>query len=52
MRFRNRGCESLEFERVNERIEQLIQNQLHWYGGRLWCRDSTGFGCSRIHGVI
>lgn len=27
-RFRNRGCESLEFERVNEHIEQLIQNQL------------------------
>jgi hypothetical protein len=27
-RFRNRDCESLEFERVNEHIEQLIQNQL------------------------
>jgi hypothetical protein len=27
-RFRNRGCESHHFERVNERIEQLIQNQL------------------------
>jgi hypothetical protein len=27
-RFRNRGCESLHFERVNEYIEQLIQNQL------------------------
>jgi hypothetical protein len=27
-RFRNRGCESLHFERVNEHIEQLIQNQL------------------------
>ena len=27
MRFRNRGCESLYFEHVNEYIEQLIQNQ-------------------------
>ena len=26
-RFRNRGCESLHFERLNEHIEQLIQNQ-------------------------
>jgi hypothetical protein len=27
-RFRNRACESLHFERLNEQIGQLIQNQL------------------------
>jgi hypothetical protein len=27
-RFRNRACEFLHFERLNEHIEQLIQNQL------------------------
>ena len=27
-RFRNRACESFHFERLNEQIRQLIQNQL------------------------
>jgi hypothetical protein len=27
-RFRNRACESFHFERLNEQIGQLIQNQL------------------------
>ncbi len=44
-RFRNRGCESLHCERLNEHIEQLIQN--HWLD-----RSARNFGDAALKSGI